>query len=256
MSRYLANVTWDEVPHLSESEKTELWKAIPAYQRKARSKGIPVLGKGVIYPFDEERVKVTPFPIPRHWPRCFGLDSDAGAGVTAIVWGAWDRESSTVYLTHDYKSDSRSKADHVEALRAKGTKKNPLWIPGVGDAKGLVVTEKDSIQVIKIYQEAGVDISFPDKSVEAGIQDVYDLINTGKFKVFSSCSDYFTEFRMYHRNEKGVIVKANDHLMDAKRYMVRSGLGVSRVAPTEDVEDLVQRLVYDEGSQGTGWMST
>lgn len=47
----------------------ELWDSIPPYQRKARTKGIPVLGAGLIYPVDEEDIKVRDFPIPDHWLR-------------------------------------------------------------------------------------------------------------------------------------------------------------------------------------------
>lgn len=254
MSRYVCNIVWDDVPHLSKSEKDELYAAIPAYQRGARTKGLPILGSGLVYPFDEERMKVDPLgTIPAEWPRAFGLDSDAGAGFTAIVWLAWDRESDCVYLTHCYKSDSRSKADHVEALKAKGTKKQPLWIPGVGDAKALVVTEHDSEQVIALYRKAGVDINYPDKAVEAGIQDIYDRMLTGRFKVWSTCSEWFSEFRQYHRKD-GKIVKVNDHLLDATRYGVRSGLTRAKTRPPE--EEPVERLVYsfDEGGAGTGWL--
>lgn len=252
MSRYVVNLTWDDAPHLAQEEKDELWQSIPPYQRQARTRGIPFLGSGVIYPFAEERIRVDPFKIPREWPRCFGLDSDAGAGFTAIVWLAWDRENSMVYLTHCYKSDSRSKADHVEALKAKGLRWAPLWIPGVGDAKGLVVTEHDSAQVMELYKKAGVDIHFPDKSVEAGIQDLYDMINIGKFKVFASETEWFTEFRQYHRKD-GRIVKVNDHLMDATRYAVRSGLVLAKTPPVEVVPE-AQVLLYDMGQAGTGWL--
>ena len=40
---------WDEVPHLSDQEKADLVNRIPAYQREARTKGIPCLGSGAIY---------------------------------------------------------------------------------------------------------------------------------------------------------------------------------------------------------------
>lgn len=256
MARYVVNISWDEVPHLSAKEKQELWASIPAYQRDARSKGLPLLGEGRIYPFDEERIKVTPFVLPREWPRCFGLDSDAGAGFTAIVWLAWDRQNQIVYLYDSYKSDSRSKADHIEALRLRGRgyKANTLWIPGVGDAKGLIVTEKDSIQVIQLYKDSGVDIEMPDKSVEAGIQDLYDLINLKRFKVFDSPQnqEWCSEFRQYHR-KKGKIVKVNDHLMDGTRYSIRSGLARAIVEPIPK-DDVPTVLSYNEGMQGTGWL--
>jgi hypothetical protein len=86
MSRYVCNVVWDDVPHLSQAEKDELYAAIPAYQRSARTKGMPILGSGLVYPFDEERLKVDPLQkVPDFWARCFGLDTDAGAGYTATA---------------------------------------------------------------------------------------------------------------------------------------------------------------------------
>lgn len=246
MSRHVTNITWSDCPHLTQEEQDELWRSIPQYQRQARSKGIPVLGSGVIYPFSEDRIRVEPFEIPKHWPRCFGLDSDAGAGWTAIVWLAHDRDQRTVYVTRSYKSDHRAKAVHVEALTTQGK-----WIPGVGDAAGLLVTEKDSIQVIELYKAAGIDMELPDKSVEAGIQDVYDLLEAGRLKVFATCSDFFTEFRMYHR-DKGKVVKVSDHLMDALRYGIRSGLARAKVKPKAVEQE--QRFVYNQGYSGTGWM--
>jgi sarcosine oxidase delta subunit len=56
-------------------------------------------------------------------------------------------------------------------------------------------------------------------AVEAGIYSVWTALSTGKLKVFSSCVKFFDEFNLYHRNEKGAIVKTNDHLMDCMRYL-------------------------------------
>ena len=41
----------------------------------------------------------------------------------------------------------------------------------------------------------------------------------------SRCPNWLREFRKYHRDDKGSgkIVKRNDHLMDATRYLVVSG---------------------------------
>lgn len=262
MSRYICNVTWDEVPHLSEEEKADLLKEIPVYQRKARSKGIPVLGSGVIYPFDEESIAIDPFKMPRHWPRFFGLDTDAGAGFTALVFIAWDRENNQFYLYRDYKSPSRSLADHVNEISTQGAlmaPHHPLWMPGVGDCAARMVTEVDSIQIIEAYKEKKVDVELPNKAVEAGIQAVYDLLEARRLRVFRSCMDWFNEFRQYHRarrpNGEVYIVKVNDHLMDATRYAIFSGQERAKVAPQPP--DLTPAVtVYDQGHMGTGWMGT
>jgi hypothetical protein len=48
---------WDDVPHLTEEAKREMLEAIPPYQREARSKGIPDMGAGAVYP--DRRKKIT-----------------------------------------------------------------------------------------------------------------------------------------------------------------------------------------------------
>ena len=53
----------------------------------------------------------------------------------------------------------------------------------------------------------------------------------GRLKVFRSLVNWLAEFRIYRRDEKGRIVKEFDHLMDASRYVVMSGLEVARTEP-------------------------
>jgi hypothetical protein len=59
-----------------------------------------------------------------------------------------------------------------------------------------------------------------DNAVEAGLYEVWQRLSTGRLKVFNNLSNFRTEYRMYRRDENGKIVKKNDHLMDAARYLV------------------------------------
>jgi hypothetical protein len=54
-------------------------------------------------------------------------------------------------------------------------------------------------------------------SVEAGLMDMLDRMNTGHFKVFKHLNDWFEEFQLYHRKD-GKVVKEGDDLMAATRY--------------------------------------
>jgi len=74
MSRYVVMAGWSDVPHLSPEVCADMLASIPPFQRDARSKGIPQLGAGAIYPVPESEIVVKDFVIPRHWPRCGGLD--------------------------------------------------------------------------------------------------------------------------------------------------------------------------------------
>ena len=89
--------------------------------------------------------------------------------------------------------------------------------------------QADGKQLIKLYHEQGLHLRSADNTVEAGIQDMWQRLSTGRLKVFKSMRGWLSEFRMYRRDERGKIVKENDHLMDATRYMVRSGIKIARV---------------------------
>jgi hypothetical protein len=85
---------------------------------------------------------VTPFAIPAHWPRVFGMDT---CGVTAAVWLAIDRENDSLYLYDCYKRDHPEPIVHASAIKARGA-----WIPGIADAAALIMTAHDREQTIRL----------------------------------------------------------------------------------------------------------
>src|SRR5215472_19046043 len=109
-TKYVVMCTWDDAPHLSEEAKRELWNSIPPYQRDARSKGIPQLGSGAIYPVPESDLLCDIFTIPVHWARGYGMD--VGWNFTAAIWGAHDRENDVLYITDAYKRSQAEPAVH------------------------------------------------------------------------------------------------------------------------------------------------
>jgi phage terminase large subunit-like protein len=242
---------WDDVPHLDEDEKKALIATTPPFQREARTKGTPQLGSGAIYGIPESDIKVADFEIPKHWPRGFGMDAGGGSKPTAAAWGALDRDTQTLYIYSVYRRESPEIAIHLEAIKSRGP-----WIPGVGDCAALIFTDHDSEQLISAYRRGGLDLELPDKAVETGIQDVWELMSAGRFKVFASCAPWFEEFRLYHRDEKGRIVKIDDHIMDATRYLVRTGRARMKTPSQGEPKKPHRSPFVGQGSTpGTGWMS-
>ena len=205
---------WDDVPHLGAAEKKTLYAAIPPYQRDARSKGIPQLGSGAIYPIPESDITVKDFEIPRHWPRGYGFD--VGWNRTAGIFGALNRDTDVLYLYSEHYRGEAEPAVHSAAMMARGK-----WIPGRIDPAARGRGQKDGAQLLYDYQNLGMDIQEAINAVESGIYKVWMRASTGRLKVFGSCQHWFEEFRIYRRDEKGKIVKVNDHLMDATRYLVQ-----------------------------------
>lgn len=204
--------SWADNPHLNTELIAELERAMRPHEREARQHGIPVLGSGRIYTMLEEWVQIADFKIPDYWPRLCALDF--GWKWTAGVWGAWDREAGIRYIYSVYKAGEASPLEHSESLKHRGD-----WIPYVGDPSGNKQrSQTDGEFIFDKYREHGIEIHPANNKLEAGIHGVYDAMKFGELKVFSSCLAWFEEFRFYHRDEKGKVVKRSDHLMDCTRY--------------------------------------
>ena len=219
--QFLKNVTWDDAPHLDEETKTQLLSAIPEYQRDMRTKGLPLLGSGVIFPVNENNLKVQLDHIPDYWPRIAGIDFGGWDHPTAIVWLAWDREADIVYLYNCV----RLKEDTLPVIAAT-IRKMKDWIPVAWPHDGLMHDRRSGVQFCELYRMEGVNMlperaTFEDGSngVDAGLMMMLERMKTGRFKVNDSPStaQWFEEFRMYHRKD-GKIVKIIDDLLDATRY--------------------------------------
>jgi phage terminase large subunit-like protein len=237
--KHVTQATWEDVPHLTAQAKAALIASTPPYQRDARTKGIPQLGVGAIYPIAESDVLVPRFEIPKHWPRAFAMD--VGWKRTAAIWGALDRETDTVYLYREHYRGQAEPVIHAEAIKAPGA-----WIPGVIDPACMGSGQIDGRNLMEMYRELGLDLDTAVNAVESGIFDVWERLSAAKLKVFDTLPNWLSEFRKYHRDEKGKIVKADDHLMDCTRYLVVSGIKRMKTAPLPESDGL---------SYGGSWMA-
>lgn len=236
---------WNDVPHIDEEEKRALIATTPPYQLDARTKGEPSLGAGAIYPIAESEISCDPFPIPDHWPRAYGMD--VGWNRTAVIWGARDPGSGVLYLFSEHYQGQGEPASHAQAVRARGE-----WIPGVIDPACLGSSQIDGRQLMQVYSDLGLKLQPAVNAVESGITEVWQLLVAGRLKVFSSCQNWLREFRKYHRDDKGngKIVKRDDHLMDASRYLIVSGRELMIVQPRKQE----QAVNYGYSGSATGWM--
>jgi phage terminase large subunit-like protein len=228
--KFIIQVTWDEVPHLTLEMKEGLWKSLPPHERSARSKGTPQLGAGAIYPISEEEIIVQPFEIPPHWPRGYAMD--VGWNKTAAAWFAHDRESGRWYLYSEHYQGEAVPAVHAEAIKARG-----VWMRGVIDPASRGRSQKDGEKLFYTYLNLGLKLNMAVNAVEAGIYEVWQLLSTGRLKVFSTCVNWLSEFRIYRRDKHGKPVKKNDHLMDTTRYFVMSGVQLAITEPRYDEEE-------------------
>lgn len=221
-SRFLITAGWDDVPHLDEKTKADLLAGTAPHERDARTKGLPSLAAGAVYPIPTEEFVIDPIELPAWYSRVYALD--VGWNRTAVVWGALDRETGIVYLYSEHYRGKAEPSIHVEAIKTRGP-----WIPGVIDPAARGRSQADGAQLLTTYRSLGLELTPAENAVEAGIMEVFQRLSVGKIKVFKTMQKWLAEYRFYRRDEDGKIVKAHDHLMDATRYLVVSGLKKARV---------------------------
>lgn len=243
-NRFVLTMGFDDAPHLSPESKAKLLASFPPHERDARSKGIPQLGSGAIYPVPESDIIVADFAVPDHWPRGYGLD--VGWNRTSAGFHAWDRGNDIVYRIGEHYRGQAEPSVHAEAIKARG-----LWLPGVCDPAARGRTQTDGQQLLQMYKDLGLDLEVAVNAVEAGIYEMWQRLSTGRYKVFASCTNWLQEFRLYRRDDKGRVVKGNDHAMDESRYFIMSGLERSKVKP---VEKSKTPAYHYSGDSGMGWM--
>ena len=241
-SRVFLMAGWDDAPHLSKEEKERFKEAIPAHEIEARSQGIPSLGSGMVYPISESLIACEPFEIPNHWARVYGLDF-GWKDPTAVIFAAIDRDKDIVYFIEEYaKSELTPQIHSVELIR-----KGCNWMPGVYDPAGKISNQKDGSKLVELYREAGLRHLYPaDNSREEGVQKTLQRMQRGQLKIFKTLTQTLKELRMYARDQEGRIKDGNDHLLDAMRYVISSGLRLAR--SQRDCEMYLQGRPYSKYS--------
>lgn len=209
----IVQVGWDDAPWLDEEEKAKLLDSSEPHLRETRRTGVPSMGSGAVYPVTLDSIVVSPFEIPSHFKKLYALD--VGWNRTAAIWGAIDPNTDTLYLYDEHYVGEQPPAVHAASIRSRGE-----WIPGVIDPASRGRSQGDGSQLMQTYKDLGLKLQKANNDVEGGAQLVWQRISAGKVKVFSSLHNFAKEYVLYRRDERGKIIKENDHLMDAFRYLV------------------------------------
>ena len=221
--RSVTNMTIYDRTDLTEAERNQIIAGYPAHERDARTKGVPMLGEGLIYQVPEEIVRETAIRfLPEHWAKLWAVDFGiAKDHPFAAVLLAWDKDADVIHVIHTIKMVEQRPMHHAKAMIMVAGNVPVIWPhdgnnreKGNGEtlasqykAEGLLMTPSHSTWVDGGY------------TVEPGIMEIQQREETARFRVAAHLEDYFSERRLYHRKD-GLIVKAMDDVLDATRIGV------------------------------------
>lgn len=213
--------------HYSADKVSEIVAGWPSHERKCRRYGVPIAGEGLVFPIDEDEYKVNPFQLDPVWRfkwmfGCdFGMDHPAaGAKI------AYDEMNDTIYVVSVYRKSNETPVYHAAWFKAMDpTGEIPIAWPHDGLQRG----KADGTPLKDQYRRHGVRMMkesarYDDEKggaqpVEPIVNEILERMKTSRFKVFSTCGEFFEEARSYHR-EDGKIVPKDDDVLKAVMYAV------------------------------------
>ncbi len=235
----LTNATWDDASetvmslrghkgHLDESVMQQILSSYSPHEREMRRYGRPSIGSGLIFPVNEENLMIDPVHLEDHWPRIAAIDF-GWDHPTAVVWGAIDRDQDIFYVYDCYRMSKASPTVHAQAIRGRphfipiayphdGNRRDSMGNPGLADQYRNLGC---NLMLDHFTNPPALGENKGGNSIEEGIMAMLQAMENGKFKVFSTLSDWFEEFRMYHR-KGGKVVAIRDDIMSATRYAFQS----------------------------------
>ena len=213
---------WDDCDHISEDQISSMLSDIPSYQHEMRRYGIPMMGGGLVYPISKEMYEQEPFIIPDHFLQLGALDFGF-QHPTVFSKLAFDVENDIIYLTYQQGWVGKTPQEISPALN--------LISGGVEIAyphDGNTASKDTGVILADAYRTLGVPLQHKHcvnadgtLSVESGVLEILQRMQSGRFKVFTSCVDFFIGAQRYQRKNGKINKDAFDFdFGDSARYGV------------------------------------
>ena len=252
---YLLNATWNDAPHLDEETKRELLASIPSWQHDMRSKGLPLLGSGLVFEMNTKEVLISDCMIDPEDKKLWSIDlsrtNDAMVVSLMVMKGSIEFtpggdkvDDRTVaiakqwYLTEDAHGNNQRKP-HIVADIVLNSKyaKAPFIIPNDGsgaEGQGAVLKQL-GVNVMaetaylsremlstswRSHNTASTTGVTRDK--EPALYHMNEWFRSGKLFIHESCNELLREMTTYCRlpGTNGAIKYGGMHpdAIDSFRY--------------------------------------
>ncbi|QHJ82983.1 MAG: hypothetical protein [Bacteriophage sp.] len=229
--------TFDDNEMLDEGYKKNFKATVPKgvfYDRDIL--GLWVSGEGAVYgEFDKDTMTIS---------KQQAFDDTYERFIVGVDWGF---NHPTAFAVMGYKNGKYTlMEEHV-------ANKKPIdhWINVAKDIQsrfGNIIFYCDTANPEHIHdlKQSGIRAMFADKNVSNGIETVAEKIHNNKFNVvYDDCPTFRSEIYRYVWGKNGDVVKENDHLMDAIRYVIYNDkLAIEKGKSTMSIDELSKLKGY------------
>ena len=219
--------------HMTPEAIAELKSRYPKHEWPARIDGNPHMSGGRVFDTPEEMLmedfvlpetlgRYAPIRADTEWEYIWGIDFWIDHPFAAVLL-AYDRARDAGHVIACMKMSDQLVLQHADAMKKIGEQVPVAW-----PHDGHVRDRQSGEQMAEIYRRHRLHMlpehaQYPNGSysTEAGIMDLDTAMHANRFRVARHLSDWFAEYRLYHREKKDTglveLVKKNDDLMSATR---------------------------------------
>lgn len=232
-------VTWDDVPYknhwdedlITKEERGQIIRDLPRWELDARVKGIPSMGRGLVFQILEWPL-FDKLPSNHHnFKRLISMDLGIKIDPTVISYLLHDEENDIIYLNKQVTVlDGSTPYQYIHFLLNHQVKGTPIALPADAGVSGrYTLTEQTVREVLedeyKLNVIPGAILNPADGNGRInnhksyGINVIANRLELKKLMIHQSCKAFIDEAGKYHVDEKGKFSSEDDHI-DSLRYGV------------------------------------
>jgi hypothetical protein len=233
--RAVFRIRSDEVKHISDARREELASSYSEAERETRLEGTPQLGSGPVFPLELLPTIAKAFnpdtDIPGYARWCVGIDFGFGHPFAACLIAWLPDLGQQIWVVDSFRMERSSALFHVQRIHqmCRGLR-IPVSFPHDGHqhdkGSGLPLAMQYKHFGANMMPSHAVNHGTKTNSVEPALEEIRDMMFTGRLKIAPHNGELLEELRNYHRDEDFRIVKQRDDLVSALRYAImmrRSG---------------------------------
>jgi phage terminase large subunit-like protein len=227
--RAVFRIPSSEVKHISAERREELAESYSDAERETRLEGTPQLGAGPVFPLALLPTVVKNFDfeaIPTYARYIVGIDFGYSHPFAAVAI-AWAHDTGQVWVLDSFRMEKSSALYHTQRIHGmtRGARVPITW-PHDGHThdkgSGLSLAMQYKHFGANMLPSHAVNHGTNNFSVEPALEELRELMFTGKLSIAGHNTELLDEMRNYHRDDDFKIVKQRDDMVSALRYAVMS----------------------------------
>lgn len=234
-------VSWDDLPEYDpwgdpfflKRDREQLLRDYLPHERDARTRGIPVMGTGAVFPlldWPTYKSSDVDFDTMPHLERVISLDLGLINDATVISFMARDTRENVIYLHRQVVIKGRTEAlpdNYIQYLMDRNTYGTPIALPPDASRPGVYTLTSESVR--ETFEAHGLNVirnpifNPPDAQGRTtnnkayGINLMRQAMEKGQFKIHESCREFLDEAGSYYIDERGKFSDPDD-CIDSARY--------------------------------------